>query len=257
MKYLMLIMGIIFLVLLFGITVFTRGLRYSIDLTASEIAAEAQSSDLTFNRVFNVLSGESKEDLFAAVKGVEQNFTGFGNALNDLLGTGVNRVITFAVIFGAMIVLGILIAYITAYCAGLPDRKNKNMFLAWIGAFLKCLIVLALLGGCVYLMLNEQTQNIGLVLTALFPVWYCFLLTLYEWIAAGKSRPPFTKVVTIGHVAALLLTLIITILITAVIAAVVIYFFGLLTGVFLSLSLVILIFVTVSLNAHSLMVDIK
>ena len=257
MKNLMLVMGTIFLVLLFGITVFSKGLTYSVGLTSTEIVTDISNSDLTFNRVFNVLSGQSGEDLFAAVNGVVKNFTDFGNSIQDRLGTGVNRLITCAVIFGVIFVIGILIAYCTAYCVGLPDRKKRNIILTWLGSLLKCLIILALLAGCIMLTINAQTQNTGLILLALFPLLLCFLTLLLEWIFAGKSRSPFTKVVTVGHTAALLLVFIITIVITVVIAAALIYFFGLLSGVFLSLSLVILVFVTLSLNAYSFNLDNK
>ena len=250
-------MGIIFLVLLFDITVFSKGIIYSVGLTGSEIVTDVNNSDLTFNRVFNVLSGQSSEDISSAVKGIENNFINFGNSIQDRLGTGVNRLISCAIIFGAIFVLGILIAYCTAYCVGLPDRKSRNIILTWLGSFLKCLIVLALLAGCIMLTFNAQTQNIGLILLLLFPVLLSFLTVLLEWIFAGKSRSAFTKVVTVGHVAALLLVFIITILITAVIAAVLLYFFGLLSGIFLSLSLVILVFVTLSLNAYSFNLDIN
>ena len=79
------------LVGLFGITVFSRGITYSVGLTGSEIVADVNNSDLTFNRVFNVLSGQSNEDLFSAAKGIENNFISFGNAIQERLGTGVNR----------------------------------------------------------------------------------------------------------------------------------------------------------------------
>ena len=250
-------MGIIFLVHLFGITVFSRGITYSVGLTGSEIVADVNNSDLTFNRVFNVLSGQSNEDLFSAAKGIENNFINFGNSIQERLGTGVNRLISCAIIFGVIFVLGILIAYCTAYCVGLPDRKNRNIILVWLGSFLKCLIVLALLAGCIMLTLNAQTQNIGLILLVLFPVLLSFMAVLLEWVFAGKNKSAFTKVVTVGHIAALLLVFIITILIAAVIAAALIYLFGLLSGIFLSLSLVILVFVTLSLNAYSFNLDIN
>ena len=250
-------MGIIFLVLLFDITILSRGLTYSVGLTGSEIVTDVNNSDLTFNRVFDVLSGQSREDLLSAVKGIENNFINFGNSIQDRLGAGVNRLISCAIIFGAIFVLGILIAYCTAYCVGLPDRKNRNIILAWLGSFLKCLIVLALLAGCVMLTLNAQTQNTGLILLALFPILLSFMTVLLEWVFAGKNRSAFTKVVTVGHIAALLLVFIITILIAVIIAAALIYLFGLLSGIFLSLSLVILVFVTLSLNAYSFNLDIN
>ena len=97
--------------------------------------------------------------------------------------------------------------------------------------------------------MSNPENKAALIMLCAFPVVYCFISLVIEWIAAGKCRPAFKDAVSIKNILILLLNDIIVLALAAAVGLLLVYIAGVLVGIFGVIAILIIGMASVTINA--------
>ena len=249
MKYFIMVLGILFLTLLISTSFVARSTYNSISVISEELTKYISLHNMSFEPIAQSFQG--KVNFFTALGGVIGTYAGFAGELVSELGLGVVKIAGALLVFVILSVIGIFISHDVVFILSRYSKEANNILEVWFELYVKNVLIIIALVLIAYFLSVPFLNKLGLVLLILFPIIYCILSLIGEWIAAGRERPAFKNVVNVKNVAILFAENIIVLLISLVIAAVVFLLFGALVGFYSGLTLLILAAVSISLNAQA------
>ena len=249
MRYLIMVLGILFVTLLISTSVFARGTMETINAVATEVSGYIESNNLSFATIGPAL--EKGGNFFNELGRILGNFAGLAGTFIAGVGVGIIRIIGAGIAFVVIFIIGIFVSHDIVFIMARYNKENRGIMEAWFEIYVKDILIILYILVVVYFLSVPFLQIPGLVLSALFPVSYCFLSLLGEWLAVGKGRPKFTSVITAKNVLILFVENIIAMLISGVLGVIVCLLMGAIVGIFVGLALTILAAVSVSLNAQA------
>ena len=251
MKYVLTVLGILFVTLLIGLTIFFNSAGVSVQQVRDEITAYAGENDFSGDRISEAITGESNEKIGDAIAGTIVTYANMAGVIAKSLGVGLLKIIGAIILFLVIEVIGIWLCHDIIFILARYNREKDNILEVWFELYVKNVLVLISAGIIAYIFSFEKIQIVGIVLACAYPLIYCFISLLSEWIAAGRERPKFTKVVTFKNTLILFAENLVVILISIAIAIACFYLFGLLVSFYVVLTLLILTAVSISLNAQA------
>ena len=249
MRYFIMVLGILFLTLLISTSFVARSTYNSISVISEELAKYISLHNMSFEPIAQSFQG--KGNFFTALGGVIGTYAGFAGELVSELGLGVVKIAGALLVFVILSIIGIFISHDVVFILSRYSKEANNILEVWFELYVKNVLIIIALVLIVYFLSVPFLNKLGLVLLILFPIIYCILSLIGEWIAAGRERPAFKNVVNVKNVCILFAENIIVLLISLVIAAVVFLLFGALVGFYSGLTLLILAAVSISLNAQA------
>ena len=249
MRYFIMVLGILFLTLLISTSFVARSTYNSISVISEELAKYISLHNMSFEPI--VQSFQGKGNFFTALGGVIGTYAGFAGELVTELGLGVVKIAGALLVFVILSIIGIFISHDVVFILSRYSKEANNILEIWFELYVKNVLIITALILIVYFLSVPFLNKLGLVLLILFPIIYCILSLIGEWIAAGRERPAFKNVVNVKNVCILFAENIIVLLISLAIATVVFLLFGVLVGFYSGLVLLILAAVSISLNARA------
>ena len=249
MKYFIMVLGILFLTLLISTSFVARSTYNSISVISEELAKYISLHNMSFEPIAQSFQGNG--NFFTALGGVIGTYAGFAGELVSELGLGVVKIAGALLVFVILSVIGIFISHDVVFILSRYSREANNILEVWFELYVKNVLIIIALVLIAYFLSVPFLNKLGLVLLILFPITYCILSLIGEWIAAGRERPAFKNVVNVKNVCILFAENIIVLLISLAIAAVIFLLFGALVGFYSGLTLLILAAVSISLNAQA------
>ena len=248
LKYSFMVLGILFFALLIGFSFIYTGTGKVLKNTGTEISSLITSSDLSLKAVEDSIATLDPDRIYSSIEDTKLKFEHFYEDLKLLLqNSGINLVIVLA-IFLLIQFIAMAVGHDVVYFKSRYSKAGKP-FLTWLKLLIKNIIVLAIIGGILYVYIYLKNENAAIVLACMFPIFYCFMSLLIEWIAAGKGRPKFCRVVSVKNILILLLEDVIIILLSALLGYLLILLFSILVGFYGSITILIVGMATISVNA--------
>ena len=249
MKYFIMVLGILFLTLLISTSFFARSTYNSITVITEELSKYISLHNMSFEPI--VQSFQGKGNFFTALGSVIGTYAGFAGELVTELGLGVVKIAGALLVFVILSIVGIFVSHDVVFILSRYSKEANNILEVWFELYVKNVLIVIALVLIVYFISVPFLSTFGLILLALFPIIYCILSLIGEWIAAGRERPAFGNVVNVKNVCILFVEDIIVLLISIAIASVIFLLFGALVGFYSGLTLLILAAVSISLNAQA------
>ena len=249
MKYFIMVLGILFLTLLISTSFVARSTYDSVSVIADQLAQYIAANNMSFEPIAQAFKGNG--NFFNAVGGVINSYAGFATTAVAQIGLGVVKFAGAILVFVILSVIGIFISHDVVFILSRYNRESNNILEVWFELYVKNVLIIIALVLIAYFLSVPFLNKLGLVLLIIFPITYCLLSLIGEWIAAGRERPAFKNVVNVKNVCILFAENIIVLLISLAIAAVIFLLFGALVGFYSGLTLLILAAVSISLNAQA------
>lgn len=252
MRFLIMILGILFIFLLVGLTLLANGAAESVSTIGKELGNYIAENSLSFEPIGQAFQGEGH--FFEALGTVAGNYAGYALTFVTNLGIGVLKIAGDVVIFVILFLLGIVVCHDVVFVLA-RNKEKRGAIEAIFELFVRNVFVIFYFLLVGYFFYVPFLKVVGIVFLCAYPIAFCFLTLLAEWLVAGRERPQFTGVVTIKNIFLLFLENVIVLLISAVIGVLMYIFFGALIGFFLELALLILGNVSVALNGQAYVFD--
>lgn len=249
MRYLIVVLGILFVIVLACTSIFAKGTIDSVSDVVSQIMNYLGANSLSFAPVGEAVKGGGS--FFKALGEVLANYSGFFGTVISGVSFGIVGIASTLIIALVLFLIGLFICHDIVFIMARYNKESRNIIEAWFELFVRNVLVTLNLLLIVYCFYKSSLYYAGIILLILFPISYCFLSLLGEWLAVGSGRPPFTKVITIKNVALLFLENLISIILSVILSVIVFFLFGGLMGFFVGMALMILGLVSVSLNAQA------
>lgn len=249
MKYFIMVLGILFLTLLISTSFVARSTYDSVSVIADQLTQYIAANNMSFEPIAQAFKGNG--NFFNAVGGVINSYAGFATTAVAQIGLGVVKFAGAILVFVILSVIGIFISHDVVFILSRYNRESNNILEVWFELYVKNVLIIIALVLIAYFLSVPFLNKLGLVLLIIFPIIYCLLSLIGEWIAAGRERPAFKNVVNVKNVCILFAENIIVLLISLAIAAVIFLLFGALVGFYSGLALLILAAVSISLNAQA------
>ncbi len=249
MRYLIVVLGILFVIILACISIFAKGTTDSISGVTSQILEYLNENSLSFAPVGDAI--KEGGSFFKALGEVLGNYSGFFGTIVSGVSFGLVGVAGTVIVALILLLVGLFISHDIIFVMARYNKESRNIIEAWFEIFVRNVLVLLNLLLIVYCFYMKSLYYAGVVLLILFPVSYCFLSLLGEWLAAGSERPRFSDVITLKNVALLFLENLISIILSIILSAIIFFLFGGIIGFFVGMALMILGLVSVSLNAQA------
>lgn len=246
LKYSFMVLGILFAALLLGLSFIYAGTGKAIEHSKTEISTLFKSSDLSMSRIEDSIRTLDPELIAGAVEDTEATYEKFYEDLKVLLQNGAVNIAIVLAIFLAIQLIAMAVGHDVVYFKSRYSKTGKG-FLTWLKLFIKNILVLAMIAGIIYLYTNNE--NAAIITACVFPIFYCFMSLMIEWIAAGKGRPKFTNVVTLKNILILLLEDVIILVLAAAFGYILILLFNMLVGFYGLITILIIGMATISVNA--------
>lgn len=248
MRFLVMILGILFITLLLGTTLLVNGAAESISDIGKELGNYIAENSLSFEPIGQAFQG--KGDFFDALGSVTGNYVGYVLTFVSNLGIGVLKIARDILIFAVLFLIGIVVSHDVVFVLA-RNKAKRGAVEALFEVFVRNVFMILYFVLIGYFFYVPFLKIVGTVFICAYPIAFCFLTLLAEWLVAGKNRPGFTSVVTIKNILVLFIENVIVLLISSVLGVLMYIFFGALIGFFLDLAILILGNVSVTLNGQA------
>ena len=248
MRFLIMILGILFITLLLGTTLLVNGAAESISTIGKELGNYIAENSLSFEPIGQAFQG--KGNFFDALGSVTGNYAGYVLTFISNLGIGVLKIARDIVIFTVLFLIGIVVSHDVVFVLA-RNKAKRGAVEALFEVFVRNVFMILYFVLIGYFFYVPFLKIVGTVFICAYPIAFCFLTLLAEWLVAGKNRPGFTSVVTIKNILVLFIENVIVLLISSVLGVLIYIFFGALIGFFLDLAILILGNVSVTLNGQA------
>lgn len=248
MRFLVMILGILFITLLLGTTLLVNGAAESISTIGKELGNYIAENSLSFEPIGQTFQG--KGDFFDALGSVTGNYVGYVLTFVSNLGIGVLKIARDILIFAVLFLIGIVVSHDVVFVLA-RNKAKRGAVEALFEVFVRNVFMILYFVLIGYFFYVPFLKIVGTVFICAYPIAFCFLTLLAEWLVAGKNRPGFTSVVTIKNILVLFIENVIVLLISSVLGVLMYIFFGALIGFFLDLAILILGNVSVTLNGQA------
>ncbi len=248
MRFLIMILGILFITLLVGTTLLVNGASESISTIGKELGNYISENSLSFEPIGHAFQG--KGNFFDALGSVTGNYVGYVLTFISNLGIGVLKLARDILIFVVLLLIGIVVSHDVVFMLA-RNKAKRGAVEAIFEIFVRNVFMILYFVLIGYFFYVPFLKIVGTVFLCVYPIAFCFLTLLAEWLVAGKDRPGFTSVVTIKNILVLFVENVIVLLISTVLGVLMYILFGALIGFFLDLAILILGNVSVTLNGQA------
>ena len=253
MRYLLMVLGILFFTVLVCTTLLINGTIASISALSGNLNEYMAANSLSFEPIGQAIQGNG--NFFDALGDVFGGYAGLASTFIAGMGAGLLRFAGDLIVFIIIFFLGILISRDAVFILSRFTRETRGAVETWCEMRIKNVLILLYIVLIVYCFYVQFTSAIGIILLVLFPFVYVFLSLLGEWLSAGKYRPKFKAVITWKNMLVLLLENLILSAISLVIIVLLNVFLGLLVGLFTGIAILIMKSAAISLNAQAMIFD--
>lgn len=243
LKYVFVVLGIMFLAFLIGATFFMKKTSADFSYMIEQISQAAQSTGAA-----NVGAGffETLGNCGELVLSV------LGSILEELL-----NVVAGVVLFFGIQYIGIYIANVVVFLFERYDINHDNIFKICLEQLCRSILLF-----CVFAIISSVfiwvDSTVGLILLCLYPIAYCFVALLSAWLTAGKKkRPKWTESVTFKNMLLLLVSNILQILFSIAIAILAFYVLDVVAAIVVVIALLVIAMATTNLNAYAFIYNIE
>lgn len=274
LRYVFFIMGILFMMLLIGISVFRKNTSDSFNSMVTNISDITGNTDLSFNVVWDAITesfAESDKNEMAKDISVEgaydksndlvsdafskviDNYTNYASEIAVQIGIFVETIFISFVIIICLQIFGLIVGEnVTAILVGravLQKRssgvmgKLLNRVCGWIYKIAVILIIVISL---------SIVPLGGIILILLYPLINCFMSLLSCYITYGKGRPKFKQVCSIKNIFILFFADLTTIILAIVIALIVFKFISFMAAFYIMISLFAVTAASNRINAYTI-----
>lgn len=240
LKYVLLVLGIMFIAYLMGTSFFFKTASNNIQDFAAQISAITKNTD------FN---------LFGVKGGFFQVITNYAEFLKEILGNLLGAAIKLLMSLLAFIliqVIGVWIADMVSFFIGRHNVNHDNVLKVIMEQLFRafCMIIVLAL---VFVVMFKVNIYVGLVLLALGILWHPFVSLFCAWFTAGKDeRPKWSQCVRFSNMMWLLLSNVVQIIITIAIIAILFTVLDALPAIVVSIAFLEILSVSRNLNAYTM-----
>jgi len=283
LKYIFAVIGIMFIALMIGGTVFTKGASESFtkmteqikEATGNEkvnattiandlkikLGSEMESDSITNRGTIDddgdmmVSGGELQNAIVDAVtssvSAQVDNFVDYVSELGKIISATIIQILLLLMIFVGIQILGTILAKgFVILCAG-SEIEHRNMFHLIVARFLNTLFAAVTLVFLAWVLMSYPM--VGVVCVIVYPAVYCIFSLLFSALAQGrKHRAPLSKILGIGNILTLLTSNILVLIICIAIGYGVLVISSGFVAFYVVLSLCIVTAAAVSINADML-----
>ncbi len=268
LRYVFSALGVMFLALMIGISVFISGYRNTITTMVTDVKELTDSTDLSLTRVTQSIanafrsqdSGERRElasvdgaeefvteSIGDAISGTVDNYANYASGIADIIGVTVANLLLFIGLFVLLQVLGVIFAGTLTQYFIRTDIEKRNIFKAFAARLIHCFFVILTIA--IVVVIGYYRNYVGLVLLALYPFFYCFITLFSAYLTSGKGRPGFKSVVRPRAIFALFAANLVSIAFSILVGAGIFAIGSGIIAVYIAIALFIVSAAVTSLNA--------
>ena len=270
LRYVLVILGAMFLTLMIGISIFINGSKNAISNMTDSVKTITHDTDLSFDEVkealkdtFGVKDDVSlttgaedvvTHDISTALENVVTNYTTYAAEVVETVAIAVGKILLYIGFFFFIQILGLIFGHDLTYYFVRYDIKSRNIFAVILERLFRSIVVFLYLLFMVFVLM--KLPIVGFILVLIYPFVYCIWSLLCAWVTGGKKRPSFKSVVNFPNIFALFFGNLVAIVITIILGIVIGFVFNGIVAVLIMIALFVVASVANTLNASLFVFDL-